>query len=286
MLIRERILLQLLRAAGRAVSRVELVKWAFLLRQDRASVVGETFYEFLPHRRGPYSFVLRREMDRLVADGIVSGEGETWEWIRSESASGLPAEDARTVASVCHRYREIAEGELLDDVYRRFPEFTMCSDTRPLTGRPTGTLQVHTCGDEGVSIDGFLWLLIRSGIRRLVDVRRNPIARRYGFHKTTLALLCREVGIEYRHLPELGIASEHRKGDSAFVSRDDLLAWYESEHLPTVPAAVQEVAESVARRPTAVMCQEANPCECHRSRLAHRVAELTGLPVAHLRPSS
>ena len=286
MLIRERILLQLLRAAGRAVSRVELVKWAFLLRQDRAGVIGDSFYEFFPHRRGPYSFVLRREMDRLVADGIVSTEGETWEWIRSESASGLPAEDARSVASVCHRYREMAEGELLSDVYQRFPDFTMCSDTRPLAGRATGTIQVHTCGYEGVSIDGFLRLLICSGLRRLVDVRRNPVARRYGFHKSTLAHLCGEVGIEYQHLPELGIASEHRSGDSAFASRGDLLAWYEREHLPTVPGAVREVADSVAHRPTAVMCREANPCECHRSRLAQRVADLTGLPVAHLRPSS
>ena len=112
------------------------------------------------------------------------------------------------------------------------------------------------------------------------------VARRYGFHKTTLAVLCGEVGIEYRHLPELGIASEHPKGDTAFATRDDLLDWYESEHLPTVPAAVRELAESVAHGPTAVMCREANPCECHRSRLARRVADLTGLPVAHLRPSN
>ena len=38
-------------------------------------------------------------------------------------------------------------------------------------------------------VNALLDLLLRKGIRRLVDVRCNPVARRYGYHKATLCRL-------------------------------------------------------------------------------------------------
>jgi uncharacterized protein (DUF488 family) len=48
-------------------------------------------------------------------------------------------------------------------------------------------------------------------IRRLIDVRSNPTARRYGFHESTLDRLVNRLSIEYRHFAELGIRSEIRR---------------------------------------------------------------------------
>jgi len=286
MLLRQKLVIQTLRAAGRPLSRLELVKWLFVLRQQLSAVAGPTFYEFLPHHRGPYSFVLRRELDSLASDGIVVARGERWQLATGEVRSGVSADQAKRMEAVFRPLRGMTEEELLDHVYTNHPEFTMCGESRRLVERPTADCRVYTCGYEGVSVDGFLWLLIRSGIRRLIDVRRNPIARRYGFHKTTLAGLCGRVGVEYQHLPELGIASERRNGNGTPPERGVLLDWYESEYLPGAGKGVASVAGWVLDRPSAVMCQESDPCECHRSRLANRVAEVTGLPLVHLRHSS
>ena len=42
MLLRQKLIIQTLRAAGRPLSRLELVKWLFALRQQSEAVVGPT----------------------------------------------------------------------------------------------------------------------------------------------------------------------------------------------------------------------------------------------------
>ena len=54
------------------------------------------------------------------------------------------------------------------------------------------------------SYEAFFICLLRAGITLLCDVRRNPVSRKWGFSKRMLLAGCDRLGIEYRHLPDLG----------------------------------------------------------------------------------
>ncbi|WP_342774750.1 DUF488 domain-containing protein [Bartonella massiliensis] len=50
--------------------------------------------------------------------------------------------------------------------------------------------------------------LIENDIKFLCDVRKKPISRKHGFSKRQLEKAVSNIGIEYIHLPELGIVSK------------------------------------------------------------------------------
>jgi uncharacterized protein (DUF488 family) len=142
---------------------------------------------------------------------------------------------------------------------------------------------VYTAGYEGIMVDALLDCLLHRGIKRLIDVRRNPIARRYGFHKATLCRLCNEVGIEYIHFAALGVPSAWRADLSDRSSYERLFERYEKEILRKQCLAVEKVAGMVADMPSALMCMEAAHDCCHRSRLGAEVSRRTSLRIIELR---
>ena len=142
---------------------------------------------------------------------------------------------------------------------------------------------MFTAGYESLSVDAFLNLLVESGIERLIDVRQNPVARRFGFHKSTLSRLLGHLKIEYVHVPELGIPSSFRQDLDSYEDYDRLFKRYEAATLSSEKPAISNVARLVSERPSVLVCMEADPKYCHRSRLATRVAAATSLPVTHLR---
>ncbi|MBK6463013.1 MAG: DUF488 domain-containing protein [Myxococcales bacterium] len=135
---------------------------------------------------------------------------------------------------------------------------------------------LFTIGYEGRTQDEYLALLREAGVTLRADVRRNPISRKKGFSKSTLAQGCAAVGIRYEHLPELGIASEKRKNLATQADVDALFAEYERDWLPTQgPALAKLWAWLDAGERVALTCFEREPGDCHR----HCVAE--ALAVAH-----
>ena len=146
-----------------------------------------------------------------------------------------------------------------------------------------GDIAVYTLGYEGLSIDEFFGILTENGILHLIDVRRDPVSRRYGFHKKTLASLCEAHGIEYTHMPKLGIESKYRKEIKTEADHRILLSYYKTEILEREAEAVSLVSRLMSERPSMLMCFEADPKRCHRSILAEAVAKVSGLPVRHLK---
>jgi uncharacterized protein (DUF488 family) len=284
MLTRQRVLLQLLREADRSVLRIELVKWCFLLRFESVFQGGPSFYDFVPFERGPYSFTMRHELDRLAREGWIESDSESWRLSDSGAANEfVPPGALRTsIRQLVVARKGVSVEDLLDHVYRRHTHFTMNSLADRLAPRPTAQPAIFTSGYEGETVDAFLNRLITAGIRRLIDVRHNPTARRYGFHRSTLNTLCHRLGIEYQHRPELGITSSRRQGLDEVGQRERLLDWYDRDHLARSGKAVDSLASAVAETPSVLVCMEARPCECHRSRLAERLAVRTGLRIIHL----
>ena len=286
MFSRQRAILRLLENEGGTASRLRLMKLAFLLsREMNAPKTG--VYEFVPYRRGPFSFTLYHDLRTLGSDGwVVEAEHD----IKVAQAPDLETAYLDQpflgmIDGVSERCRSLSTSALVDRVYASHPWFTMNSETvhKRAVPRPAAASAVYTVGYEGIMVDGLLDLLLQAGIQRLIDVRCNPIARRYGFHKTTLKRLCADVDIEYLHVPSLGIPSAWRTdlGDQASYQR--LFQRYEQEILPMQEASVASVAKLQLEKPSALMCMEADHTCCHRSRLAALVSRQTELPVKELR---
>ena len=290
MLNRQKCILYMMEQAGRPVSHLELVKWAFLLAEEMPSKGGTSFYDFIPYHYGPFSFTLFREMDNLVRNGylrVVQGENrEAWEIIPEipNNTGNLSKDVLSDAARVVQRFQNSPSGDLLNYVYDQFPWYTANSKVRQLERRGVAEIAVYTIGYEGSSIDLLLNTLMRAGMQCIVDVRRNPVARRYGFHKSSLNRLCSKVDIEYVHVPELGIPSNLRHNLDCQAAYNRLFEQYERELLPQAQAqdALRQIAKLVNSKPTALMCMEAEPTMCHRSRVAKAITSMTDLPIHHL----
>ena len=199
----------------------------------------------------------------------------------------LPASIRSAVADVLTRYGRMNQKALIREVYGRYPWFALNSKLperdslsvqRPKKARPA----VYTAGYEGRSVDAFFNDLLKRGIHVVVDVRANPVSRKYGFSGLRLAEFCKKLGLQYRHVPTLGIPGVARAGLNGFASYQRLLKRYEEAMLPERAAEVQDVGRLMRRQPSVLVCVEKDVRCCHRSRLAEAVARETGMEVVHL----
>jgi hypothetical protein len=198
----------------------------------------------------------------------------------------LPIQVKDAVRLTVTRYKSIELDDLLRSVYSTYPQFAFNS-TRPElvlseTRKPaTAPLAIYTMGYEGKSIDNFLHTIIKAGIGTILDVRANPISRKYGFARSSMSTLASNMGIRYVHIPELGIPSGKRKNLDSFDSYAKLFCDYEETMLPNQPEAFRRATELVKEQPTVLVCMEKHPDSCHRSRLAKALKCATGLSIVH-----
>lgn len=173
-------------------------------------------------------------------------------------------------------------GQLSRYVHDKYPWYTVNSESEPRLERPRAKSAIYTVGYEGLSVDGFLNGLVANGIEQILDVRNNPISRRYGFHKSTLARLAGRLEIDYVNIPELGITSADREGLSSEEDYEALFDRYEANVIPRETESVRRVGRMTKERASALVCMERSSRSCHRSRLAAAMVEETGLEVIHL----
>lgn len=130
-----------------------------------------------------------------------------------------------------------------------------------------------TLGYASRTLDEVLDVLSAHGIATLVDVRRDPVSRfRPQFNRKSLAAALPEHGIDYLHLPELGIPREVRTRLASNPA--EFARWYDTNVVPLFLGETYPRLRATARSPLAFMCAEKDPAGCHRSRLA---AALEGL---------
>jgi len=284
MLNRQRAILALLSEAGGEASHLSVTKWAFLLREECPSGGGSAFYQFLPYKYGPFSFCLFQEAAALARDDLVVDQGRDWSLTKSGAAAarGASEEVRRDVRQVVSEHGKKSSSALIDYVYQQHPWYTINSEIRRLEKRAEAPAAVYTAGYEGLLVDGFIDGLLRGGMRRLIDVRNNPVSRRYGFHKSTLSRICASVEIEYMHFPQLGIESRDRQDLERDGARAALFDDYERTTLRSERRAIDAVARLMQEAASVLVCMEARPCDCHRSRLAKPVAVRAALPIRHM----
>lgn len=284
----------MLQEAERPLGSLVLTKLFFLLRYEAGlakRIAG--FYDFVPYKFGPYSFVLHNDLAGLRRNGYLEPSGDNWrlgrlvdpnrDWM---SELDRPVSDA--VRYVYSNRGGLNTDDLLKHIYSNYPWFASRSELKHLVPRnipesKSARVGVYTVGYQQKTVDAFLSALLAQGISWIIDVRSNPVSRNYGFAGRALAALSGKVGLQYKHFPQLGIPSAERKGLNSEEQYDVLFMRYRKNVLPRESDSVAHVAALMRTSPSALLCYEADPSSCHRSHLAEAISGVNGLEVVHLR---
>jgi uncharacterized protein (DUF488 family) len=89
-----------------------------------------------------------------------------------------------------------------------------------------------------------------------------------------------EAGIDYFHLPALGAPAAVLDRKRAGAGFADVAPAYRA-HLSRQKGQTDEAARLARERPTALVCLESDPRQCHRGILAQKMIRL-GFRVVHL----
>ena len=143
-------------------------------------------------------------------------------------------------------------------------------------------MRIFTIGYEATTMGEFIAALQGAGVGRVIDVRALPLSRRPGFSKTPLRLALAEADIDYVHLKALGTPASGREAARA-GRHEELKQIYAGQlELPEAIAQGGQMLELAAEKPSALLCYEREPAQCHRSLLLDAVA--AGVEVRHLYP--
>ncbi|SNS82551.1 Protein of unknown function, DUF488 [Sphingomonas laterariae] len=133
-------------------------------------------------------------------------------------------------------------------------------------------MRLFTIGYEGATQAGLIAALQAADVRQVIDVRAVPLSRKPGFSKNVLAAGLKDAGIAYVHLKALGTPPDGReaarRGDHAGLER----VYAAQLDLPEAIVQAAQLRELAAERPSALLCFERDPAQCHRSLLVRAVA--------------
>jgi len=143
-------------------------------------------------------------------------------------------------------------------------------------------MHIFTIGYEATTMGEFLAALSDAGVKRVIDVRALPLSRRPGFSKTPLKAALAEVGIDYVHLKALGTPADGRTAARAGKQADLERIYAGQLELPEAMVQAEQMRELATEVPSALLCFEREPAQCHRSLLLAAVAR--DAAVTHLFP--
>lgn len=291
---RQKLLLALLAANDGKLDKVNFQKLLFLYCKTRES---EPTYEFVPHKRGCYSFTSHADKAKLMKKGYLA-HSESWV-LTSEGlkASRLPSPERQKVATFSAKHKSLRGNELIAHSYMQFPFWATRSQIAPqILGNNQNALKsidshrpqltnhnLFTIGYEGKTLEGYLNQLYKAGVTLLCDVRKNPLSRKFGFSKGVLSESCRELGLKYEHLPQLGIESGARRTLDTDADYQRLFDKYDRTTLKEELAALDQIAMWIRDgEKVALTCFEHTSSCCHRSRVAKSIASTLKIEIVHL----
>ena len=294
MFYRRKIILALIDLLGGEVEKLRFQKLLFLysIRKKKPE------YDFVPYKFGCYSYSAKADMTAMVRKDILA-ESENLYTLPSKDnyVAKLKPADALLLKDVIEDYGSMSRNALIKHTYINFPFYainsTIVEDVLPgklydrvERVRPTDTeITLFTLGYEGISLEAYLQKLIKNNIKLLVDVRKNPLSMKFGFSKSLLTRYCSSLGIEYLHIPEVGIVSEKRRNLESQSDYDELFVEYTKTTLKETIDSQERILnllESYKR--IALTCFESEPCQCHRTHLAKSICKLPSFnyPVIHI----
>lgn len=286
MFYRRKILLSLLQIFGSELDKVSFQKLLMLFSKTQSN----PDFNFVPYKFGCFSFQANADMSTMVKYGQVSENDRKWKKLDKEDYLPLLKEtDRKSLVKFKTLYSGKSKDDLIRFTYTEYPYYAINStiaknvlNTNEYfaveSAKPAFESTVlFTIGYEGISLEEYLNKLILNGVKLLCDVRKNSLSMKFGFSKSQLRKACEGVGIDYEHIPDLGIDSDKRQELKTQSDYDKLFRQYKSETLTRTFSQQEHILELLKKhKRIALTCFEANICQCHRKHLAEAVTMLPG----------
>ncbi|WP_282787580.1 DUF488 family protein [Flavobacterium croceum] len=287
MYYRRKIILSLLQVFDNELEKIQLQKLLFLFTRFQKD---KKTYDFVPYKFGCYSFQANADLSTLKKYGIVSETTKSWKKENEVNyLTELTKEDKKTISDFRIIYANKTSDDLINLTYKRYPYFAINSTVAKdyLTEEDFNNLDnyrsfddeitLFTIGYQGITLEAYLNKLIKNNIKVLCDVRKNALSMKYGFSKSQLKNACNGVGIEYIHIPEVGIDSEQRQELKTQNDYDALFEEYKNLNLKKSIDSQTEILNLLKKnRRIALTCFEADICQCHRKHLSEAITNLKG----------
>lgn len=256
---RTKILLSVLQELGDQLSDSRMQQLLFLYCKE--FVKRDEYYDFIPLKNSPYCVQAVEDKGSLAHKKILEKSDD---WVLKPTSKRFAVEldffEKIAIQDLRNKWFSKSDDELAEYIANNYPfARPQLSDT-----------VFFTIGYEGISPEAYINLLLQNDVRLLVDVRKNAFSQKYGFSKSEMASILPRVGIEYLHMPELGIDSEKRKSLASEKDYEELFKEYDNTTLPKQSAALDKLQSLLEEKHRiAITCFEANPNHCHRSRVAN-----------------
>ncbi len=287
MYYRRKIILSLIQVFNGELEKIQLQKLLFLFTKFQKE---KKAFDFVPYKYGCYSFQANADLLTLKKYGIVSETTKSW---KKEDGVNylieLTKEDKKTISDFKIIYANKTSDDLINLTYKRYPYYAINSivaeeylsqeEFKNLDNYRSfeDEIVLFTIGYQGISLEAFLNKLIKNNVKVLCDVRKNALSMKYGFSKSQLKNACNGVGIEYIHIPEVGIDSEQRQELKSQIDYDVLFEEYKSQNLKKSIDSQKDILHLLKEnKRIALTCFEADICQCHRKHLSEAITNLKG----------
>lgn len=266
---------------GGELEKIRIQKLLFLYSQKKKNPE----YEFIPYKFGCYSFSAKADLSTMVKNSnLIENENYFIKNIPDDFVKTLKLEDKKILNEVVQLYGNMNSSSLIKHTYINFPYYainstivdnvldeTQLKKVKNLKKGGTETI-LFTIGYEGVSLEKYLNKLVTNDVKLLVDVRKNPLSMKFGFSKSLLKKYCESLGIEYIHIPEVGINSDQRQELNTQEDYDALFDVYKKTTLKETNTYQENIIELLVKyKRIALTCFEADICQCHRKPLAETI---------------
>ena len=288
MFYRKKILLNLLNAFGGRLNKISFIKLLFLFSvPDEAR--ARPYYEFVPYDYGAFSFTAYSDINGMKRDGIIDEDVASKEFLLKyfdKRFYRITDGDSEKIENLYQNFHDKNCWDLIKTTYQLYPYYAKNSKIRKyITKQIQSKIKkivsdnsktiLFDIGYEGKSLEAYLNLLIKNNIKTLIDVRKNPVSMKYGFSKNLLTARTSDLGIEYTHLPELGIESEKRQSLSSFEDYQNLFSNYEAKNLRQNTESIKNIYNIVMKnKKVALTCFEADKNYCHRYRIVNYMNDI------------
>lgn len=274
-----------MQAFNNQLEKIPLQKLLFLLTNRQE----EPNYDFIPYLYGCYSFSATADLTAMVRNGnLAEGTNHFTNLEKVNYISKLTERDKQILREIKIAYGNMSANALMKYTYLNYEyyainsikakkllsdsEYNKITSSRPINESTT----LYTIGYEGISLEAYLNRLIKNDVKILVDVRNNPLSMKFGFSKTQLKGFCENVGIQYIHIPEVGIQSKYRQQLNSQTDYDKLFDLYRKNNLTKTLSHQEKILALLKeKKRIALTCFEADICQCHRKHLAEAIS---GLP--------
>jgi uncharacterized protein (DUF488 family) len=281
---RRKIILALLQLFDGQLDKIRLQKLLFLFANKQAKAE----YDFIPYKFGCYSYSANADMTAMVTRGFLNEDEKSFEKKdKTDYLKQLKPADLKLLQEVKAYYGKMSATALMKHTYINFPFYATRSEAaeniltkdeleKVTKAKRKGNKTVlFTIGYEGISLEEYLVRLLKNDVKILVDVRNNPLSMKYGFSKSQLKKYCASLGIDYVHIPEVGIQSDQRQELNTQSDYDKLFAVYRKNNLSKTTNSQYEILKLLKQhKRIALTCFEANICQCHRKHLAEAIEKL------------